>query len=386
MPLSDNVTHLRHEGRDIYIVGTAHISKDSVHEVERVIEELSPDTVCIELDRMRYETLVDESRWQKLDIFEVIKQKKVLFLMTSLVLSAYQRRMGEALGVRPGAEMLKAAELAKERGAKLVLADRNIQATLKRTWRNVSFTNKLKLIASLLAGFFAASKITQEQVEEMKDRDTIREMMEEFAKAMPEVQVPLIDERDRYLMSSIEEAPGQTVVAVVGAGHVAGMVQYLGEPVDRKALEEIPPPAPGVNALKWVIPSIVLGAFVYGYFKHEGDGFRDMIYAWVLPNSILCALFAIVAAARPLTVLVAFVASPITSLNPTIAAGMATGLVEAWLRKPTVDDCQKVPEDAQTLRGMYRNRFTRVLLVAVLTTIGSGLAGWIGAGWVVSLL
>jgi len=383
---SNNVTHLSHEGRDIYIVGTAHISQRSVEEVQRVIDEVKPDTVCIELDEMRYETMIDESRWRKLDIFQVIKEKKVLFMLTSLALSAYQRRLGEALGVKPGAEMRAAIDRAKESNAKLILADRHIQATLKRTWRSLSFWNKNKVIASLVASFFAAGEITEEQIEQLKDRDTISEMMKEFAKALPQIQVPLIDERDRYLMSSIREAPGKTIVAVVGAGHVEGMVNYLDHPVDREDLSRIPPPSFVGRAIKWVIPAIVLSAFYWGYLKHSEEGLREMLYAWIIPNSIMAGILAIVALAKPLTVIISVLASPITSLNPTIGAGMVAGLVEAWLRKPTVEDCEKITEDSKSIRGLYRNQFTRVLLVTVAVTLGSALGGWIGATWVISLI
>jgi len=384
--LSDNVVHLQYEGKDLYIVGTAHISKKSVDEVRDVIQQLKPDTVCVELDQMRYQALTDSSRWQKLDIFQVIKEKKVLFLMTSLVLSAYQRRMGEALGVKPGAEMMAAVEEAEKIGAELVLADREIQATLKRTWRSLSFWNKSKVIASLIGSFFAAGEITEEQIEELKDRDNISDMMKEFAKQLPQVQKPLIDERDRFLISAIREAPGKTIVAVVGAGHVEGMEGYLNTEVDREKLSEIPPPAMIAQVLKWIIPLIVLGAFYKGYYDHQAQGLQEMLYAWVLPNSIAAGVMAIVGLAKPLTVLTSVLASPITSLNPTIPVGVVTGYVEAKLRKPTVADCEAIPEDSKTFRGLYRNQFTRVLLVAALTTIGSALGAWVGATWVVSLI
>jgi pheromone shutdown-related protein TraB len=211
-------------------------------------------------------------------------------------------------------------------------------------------------------------------------------MMQELARVMPGVKEPLIDERDRFLMSMIREAPGKKIVAVVGAGHVAGMLAHLDEPVDREALSTIPPPRTGTQLLKWVIPLIVLSAFYYGYTKHSGEDFRHMIYAWILPNSIAAAVLSAVAGAKPLTVATAFVASPITSLNPTIGAGMVAGLVEAWLRKPTVADCQRISDDILTLRGVYANRFTRVLLVAVMASIGSALGAWIGASWIVALL
>lgn len=386
MLASGNVTHLQYEGRDIYLVGTAHISPKSVEEVRRVIGELRPDSVCVELDRTRYRTLVDQTGWKQLDIFEIIKQRKVLFFLTNLVLSAYQRKLGEAFGVQPGAEMLAAVRAAEGVGAEVVLADRDVQATLKRTWRNLSLWDKSKLLASLGTSFFAAHEITEEQLEELKDRDTISEMMHELARVMPRVQGPLIDERDRYLMSSIREAPGSTIVAIVGAGHVEGMIGYLHEPVDREALRQIPPPSGVGSTLKWIIPLIVIAAFYFGYREHAGEGLVDMLYAWILPNSIMATAFGVAAGARPLTLVVAFLVSPVTSLNPALGTGMVTGPLEAWLRKPTVDDCERLPEDAKSWRGLYRNRFTRVLLVVMATTIGSGVGGWIGAGWLVSLL
>jgi pheromone shutdown-related protein TraB len=381
-----NLTRLSYGEKEIVIVGTAHISRRSVEEVERVIAELRPDTVCVELDVARHDTLVDDTRWRKLDIFEVIRQKKVLFFLSSLLLTAYQRKLGEKLGVKPGADMLAAIKKAEEVGARLVLADRDIQATLKRSFHSLSFWNKCQLLAVMIAAFFATGEISEEQIEDLKDKDNIGEMMRAFAREMPELQVPLIDERDRYLMSSIQDAPGTRIVAVVGAGHVQGMTTYLGEDVDRAALSVIPQPRPFTRALKWIIPAIVFAAFLWGWQEHRGEGLANMLYAWILPNSIAAAVLTVAAGGRPLTVLTAFVASPITSLNPTIGAGMVAGLVEAWLRRPTVEDCERVNQDMMTLRGLYRNPFTRVLLVFVGATLGSAIGAWIGTAWVVTLL
>jgi pheromone shutdown-related protein TraB len=257
---------------------------------------------------------------------------------------------------------------------------------LKRSFHALSFWDKTKLLAVLVGGFFATGEITEEQIEELKDRDTVGEMMRAFAREMPALQGPLIDERDRYLMSSIQDAPGRKIVAVVGAGHVSGMVDYLGQTVDREALSVIPKPSAFTKVLKWVIPTLVLAAFYSGYRQHAGVGLAEMIYAWVLPNSIAAAVLAIIAGAKWLTVVVSLIASPITSLNPTIGAGMVAGLMEAWLRRPTVEDCERVRDDMLSWRGIYRNRFTRVLLVAVAVTLGSALGAWIGATWVVTLL
>lgn len=381
-----HVTIVEHAGRQIHIVGTAHISQRSVEEVKRVIHEVRPDTVCVELDQGRYEALIDETRWQKLDIFQVIREEKVLFLLTSLALSAFQRKLGDRVGVKPGSELLAAVKSAEEVGAELVLADRDIQATLKRTWANVSFWQKAKLTAGLIEAPFAVQEITPEQIEELKERDTINEMLAEFARLVPGIKEPLIDERDLYLMSKIQEAPGKRIVAVIGAGHVEGVLSHLGEQVDREALSKLPPPSLLMRVLKWLIPLIVLGAFYYGYSEHSSVGLKELVLAWVLPTSILAAVFTAAAGAKIPTIIAAFLASPFTTLNPTISAGMVTGLVEAWLRKPTVADCETVTEAVSSLKGMYRNRFTRVLLVVVLSTIGAALGAWVGTGWVVSLL
>lgn len=391
MEFSDSVRRIEHEGRQITIVGTAHVSKRSVEEVEQVIAELSPDTVCVELDPMRYEALVDDDRWKRLDLFKVIRQGKVLFLLASLMLSSHQRRLGDKLGVKPGAELVAAVKSAEAVGAVVVLADRDIQATLKRTWHAISFWNKAKLLGSLIAGDEdddrgGPGEITAERIEALKDKDHLSELMKELAQALPEIKGPLIDERDMFLMSKIQEAPGKNIVAVVGAGHVEGILQHLGESVDRDALSQVPPPSVGWRIAKWVIPAIILSAFAYGYRQHSGEGLAEMLWAWVLPNSVGAAVLATVAGAKPLTVLTAAVASPITSLNPTIGAGMVAGLVEAWLRKPTVADCEQVHDDIKTVRGLYKNQLTRVLLVVILASLGSAIGAWVGATWVVALL
>ncbi len=382
----DHVTRVVHRGREIIIVGTAHISARSVQEVQEVIERERPDTVCVELDALRYEALLDESRWANMDIFQVIRQKRVLYLLANIALSAYQRKMGARFGVRPGAEFLAAVSAAKVVGAELVLADRDVQATLKRTWASMSLWTKLRIASALVAAPFAVEDLTEEAIEELKDRDTISEMLEAFASEVPGVKEPLIDERDRYLISKVVEAPGAKVVAIVGAGHVKGMLANIGETVDREALEKLPRPSRVTAALKWVIPALVVGAFYFGYRENAGRGLADMLLAWIIPNSVLAGLLSALAGAKLLTVLVATVASPITSLNPTIGAGMVAGLMEAWLRKPTVAECQRVTDDILSLRGIYRNGFTRVLLVAVAATLGSAMGAWVGASWVVLLL
>ncbi len=383
----ESVTELQIGDKHIWIVGTAHVSKQSVEEVRQVIAEVQPDTVCVELDAGRKQALIDEQQWEKIDIFQIIKEGKTLLLLSNLLLSSYQRRVGEKLGVKPGAEMLAAIEAAKQHGAALTLADRDIQITLKRTWRSMSLWDQIRVLGGLSGSAFASpEELTEEKIEDLKKKDQLAEAMQEFATQLPAAKRPLIDERDQYLISMTREAPGTKIVTVVGAGHVPGMIANAELPVDRDKLNVVPPPSLLGRVLPWLIPIAVLGAFYFGYSKHSGEGLTQMLYAWVLPNSIFATLFAILGRAKFLTVVTSFVASPITSLNPTIGAGIVAGLVEAWLRKPTVGDCKRVKEDSKTLRGMYKNPFTRVLVVAVLVTIGSAIGSWTGATWVVSLL
>jgi len=381
-----HVTRLSYQGKEILLVGTAHVSKRSVQEVQRVIREERPDTVCVELDEGRYQTLIDQTRWRKLDIFQIIRQKRVLFLLSSLALSSYQRRLGERLGVSPGAELLAAVDAAKEVGAQVLLVDRDVQATLKRTWANLGFWDRTQLVSGLVAAPFSVEEIDESKIEELKHKDTIGEMLHQVAQEFPRIKTPLIDESDLYLISNIREAPGPKIVGVVGAAHVSGMKARLQEAVDRAELERIPPPTWLARSLNWIFPLLVLAAFGYGYYEHQGHGLMQLVTAWVLPTAVFAGLFTAFALAHPLSILTAFLVSPLTTINPLIASGMVSGLVEAYVRRPTVEDCENVQSSISSVRGVYQNRVTRVMLVFMLSNLGSALGAWIGLGWVLSLL
>ena len=387
----DCVTHLSYEGRDLYLVGTAHVSQRSVTDVGRVIRDLTPDTVCVELDAARHQALVDPKRWRNLDIFDVIRERRVLFTLSSLVLTSYQRRLGEKLGVRPGAEMLAAIDEAALVGARLLLVDRDIQATLKRTWAALSLWDCVQLVGTLVGSLFAGGEITEEQVEALKDRDTISELVREFAEVMPRLQRPLIDERDRFLMSSIREAPGKCVVAVVGAGHVSGMVGYLNTPVDRDALSQIPPPSWLRRIAGWVLPLLGLGALASvllssaawvdgGHFETPGHRLRRMLVGLVLIHALCVIGPAVLARARLLTLLLAPLASSVLSFLPRADAGRMAAFLEASLRQPTLGDREGLSQVA-SLQDWFQNRFTRVLLVGFAVTIGSSVASAFGVLW-----
>lgn len=387
MSMSTNVTIIERHGRTYYIVGTAHVSSDSVEEVKQTIREVQPDTVCVELCETRFEALSDEKRWEKLDIFEVIRDGKVLMLLANLAIGAYQRKIGKELGVKPGAEMIEAIAVARELDLEIGLIDRDIQITLKRTWANVSFFKKISLVGAILESLIGGGEeITKEKIEELKEAETLTDMMDEFAKAMPEVKEPLIDERDLYMISKLRDMPGERIVAVVGAGHVPGMKQHFDAEIDREALNELPRPKRWVALLKWAVPIAVLCAFYIGFTKNEGRSVDDLLMAWVLPNAVFAALFTMIAGAKIPSIIVAAIASPITSLNPLLPVGVPVGFTEAWLRKPRVEDAERIPDDVQSLRGFYRNPFTRTLLVTFMSIFGSAVGAWLGLGWLVKLV
>jgi len=373
-------------GKTYILIGTAHISKDSVDEVAEVIQEVRPDSVCVELCASRYESIRKPDHWKNMDIVKVVKEGKAPMLMMNLILSAFQKKMGDKLGVKPGAEMVKAIEVAEEFGSNIVLADRDVTITFKRAWGNLSFWEKIKLIGQIFASVFESPDISEEEVESLKEGDMLTEAIDMMAKELPGIKSVLIDERDQFQAAKILEAEGETIVAVVGAGHVPGIAHHMENPGDISDLETVPLPGKIGKILKWGIPLGIMGVIAYGFFNMDTEVSLEMIKRWVLANGILSAAGALLAGGHILTVLVAFVAAPITSLNPTIAAGWVSGLTEAWIRKPRVEDFENLPRDITTVRGFRKNEITRILLVVVFSNLGSSIGTFIGIPLIASLL
>lgn len=395
---SAHVVSVAHGDRLIHVLGTAHVSRASVDEVDALIREVRPDSVCIELCAARFEALTDPARWKKLDIFQVFREGKSLFLIANLAISAYQRRLGAQLGVMPGAELLKGAEAASAVGAELVLADRDVHITLKRTWAALSLWKRAKLLAAILASFFERPARPGEPtmdaaaVEALKDQSNLGAMMRELARHFPEIKRPLIDERDLFLASRIAEAPGKTVVAVVGAGHVEGLVTALRAeltgsvpPIDRAALEVLPAPGRVRKVLRWFVPAVLVAFFFVGLENTEGRALGEMIVAWVLPTSLFSGALTALAGGRLASIGSALLCSPLTTIHPLIASSMIVGPVEAWARKPTVADTETLHRDVQTVRGFFRNPFTRTLIVASAAGLGSAIGAAVGLSWVLSI-
>ncbi|NOY53994.1 MAG: TraB/GumN family protein [Deltaproteobacteria bacterium] len=380
--LPARVRKVRVDGREVYLIGTAHLSKESVEDVRTTVEVLQPDTVCVELCEARYKAIIQRDAWKQMNIFKVIREKKALFLLTQLILSSFYRRLGEQLGVQPGAEMIEGIRQAEAHGAELVLADRDIQMTLKRVWGYLGLWNKLKMMVHLVGSLFTTEDVDAEMIEEMKKGDQLESVLKEFAEAFPEVKKRLLDERDIYLAQKIRRAPGEKIVAVIGAAHVPGIEEHIHRDEPLEPLMETPPKSVVPTLLKWGIPLLIIFLLVFGFFKGGATHSMESVYIWFLVNGVLSALGAAAAFAHPLTIASAFFGAPITSLNPMIAAGWVAGLVQAWVKKPTVKDLEDLPDAITTVRGFWTNPVSRILLVVVLANLGSAIGTFIAGGWI----
>jgi len=377
MTNNDNKHRLTFEDKEITLIGTAHVSKESALQVNEVIEAERPETVCIELCQSRYQSITQKNQWQNTDLIKVIKDKKAFLLLSNFMLAAFQKKIGQKLGIKPGEEMIRAIDASKAVDATIHLSDRDIRTTLSRAWRLMGLWTKIKLMAQLVTSMDEVDTIKEEDIEKMKRKDVLETLLAEIGEALPELRNILIDERDQYLAYKIRTAPGKKIVAVVGAGHVPGIQKYWNASIDLDKLDEIPPKSRLSVVLKWGIPAVVIGLIIIGFFYSGTSAGTHMIKWWILANAVLSGLGATVALAHPLTILSAIIASPLTSLNPMIAAGWVAGLVEVFLGKPKVKDFERLPEDISSVKGFWRNKITRILLVVVFTNIGSSLGTFV---------
>jgi pheromone shutdown-related protein TraB len=380
--LPQSVTYIKVDDREVYLVGTAHVSKQSVEDVKTTIQAVQPDTVAVELCEPRYTALTNKDNWKNTNIFKIIREKKAIFFLAQLVMSSFYRKLGQKLGVQPGAEMLEGIQQAKNINAKLVLADRKIEITLKRVWGYLGFWNKMKLMTELTCNVFTTEEINEELVENMKNKDQFEAVMAEFASKFPEIKHRLLDERDIYLAQKIRQAEGKKIVAVVGAGHVPGIKEYIHKDVSLDEITQLPPKSIWPTIIGWSIPALIIAMLVYGFFKYDTKHAMENIYIWILVTGSLSAAGAAAAFAHPLAIIISFLAAPITTLHPLLAAGWFAGLAQAWVKKPTVEDFENLAAATSSIKGFWDNKVTRILLVIVLSNLGACIGMYIATSWI----
>ncbi len=379
-----NVTE--RDGVRYTLLGTAHVSRRSVEAVMEITAQRDFDAIAVELCDSRYDAISRPDSWQNTDLFKIIREGKAPLVAANLALGAYQRRLADQFGIEPGAEMKQALVEASQRGLPHMLVDRDIGITLKRVVSAVGFFDKMGIIGGLITSLVSREQISEEDVERLKEGDMLENTFAEFAQQSEPLYRALIDERDHYMAAELRRQSAEqavsNVLVVIGAGHLKGLTQALTESPEPAAevidrLKQLPKRGSWFKALPWLITAVILLGFGIGFARSPELGWSLVLF-WFLINGTLAAIGAAAARAHPLTIASGFFAAPLTSLNPTIAAGMVTASVEASLRRPRVSDFESLRDDVTQASGWWKNRVSRVLLVFVFSNIGSILGTWIG--------
>lgn len=379
---------LKRGGVRYTVLGTAHVSKASADAVQELIQTGEFDAVAIELDKNRYTSIANPDAIAQLDLFQVIREGRAGMIAANLALSAFQQRIAEQFNIEPGAEMRVAIKAAKEAGLPLLLVDRDIGITLRRVYRSVPWWQRFMLMGGIVGSLFSNEKISEEDIEKLKSGDMLESTFTEFAESSEKLYTPLIAERDAYMAAKLREETGpedapryENVLVVIGAGHLKGLSEQLenaqGVPSQVRAeLETVPKASFWPKLIPWFIVAVIIAGFVIGFQRSPELGFQ-LLSDWFLINAILAGLGATIALAHPLTIIGTFFAAPFTSLNPLIGAGFVAAGLELWLRRPSVGDFSSLRRDITKLRGWWKNRVARTLLVFFLATLGSALGTYL---------
>lgn len=379
---------------EVVVLGTAHVSRASSEKVRALLDSGTFDSVAIELCASRQRAMLDPDAIGRMDLFSVMRKGQAPMIAASLALGAYQQRLADQYGIEPGAEMRAAMDGALDRGLPLALIDRDIGLTLRRTYRAVPWWQRMGLIGGLFGSVLSRDKIDETEIERLKEGDMLESTFSEFAEQSENLYRTLIEERDRYMAAHLRRLAAdpetRRILAVVGAGHLPGIAEQVRDhltPPDAilETLDQAPPRARWPKVVPWVVIGIILSGFAIGFWRNPDIGVQ-MVTDWVLINGGLAALGAIIALAHPFTVLTAALAAPLTSLNPTIGVGFVAAAAELFMRKPRVSDFASLRKDTTTPRGWWHNRVSRVLLVFLLTTLGSAAGTYIGGARVFSHL
>lgn len=379
------VRRVERDGVKIVLLGTAHVSRASVEAVHAIIEAESFDAIAVELCAPRADAIRNPGAIREMDLFRVLRDGRAGVVAAGLALGAYQRRLAKQFGIEPGAEMKAAMDIAAARQTPCWLVDRDVGITLRRSRAAVGWWERAKLSSGLLAGLLDDSDVDEAQIEKLKQGDMLEGAFTEFASSSPPLFEALIAERDRYMAARVREelsrSEARKVLVVIGAGHLDGMAQALDTQQDPPAvvlapLRAEPPPSSFGRWFGIALLVLVLGGFAWAFMQGVSVGVESVMI-WVLTTGILGAIGAAIAGAHPLSILAAFVASPITPLHPALASGMVSGAVELWARKPRIGDFESLRDDIDSVRGWRRNRVSRVFLVFFLTSLGTAAGVWV---------
>jgi pheromone shutdown-related protein TraB len=381
------IARVNRSGIEYVLLGTAHVSRASADAVRAMLERESFDAVAVELCEPRHQSIDDPEAFRRLDLFQVIRQRKVGLVAANLALSAFQRRLAEQFGIEPGAEMKAAIDGARSHGLPIWLVDREIGTTLKRAYASVGFLDKLSIVGGLGASVLTREDVSEDEIEKLKEGDLLGSMFNEFARESPPLYEALIAERDRYMTAKLREyganGSAKKVLVVIGAGHLKGISNELGsqQEVPRPLIETlstVPPPSRWPKILAAVVFAVIAAAIAFAFTRGVHTGAQALL-AWTLFTGGFAALGAVAALAHPLSVIAAFIAAPLKPFRPGIPASAISAGVEAWLRKPRVADFDTLRDDVAHWSGWWKNRIARTLLNFMFVTLGT-LIGEYAAG------
>ena len=375
--IDKNITRLLFRNKEILLVGTAHVSRESADLVERTIREEKPDTICVELCQDRLDAIRQQDRWHEMDIMKVIRDKRTSLLLAQLLMASFQKKMAQKFQIQPGEEMRRAVCLSEETGARLVLADRSIRVTLVRAWRKMGFWSKIRVLPEMILSLFVSDEITEEDIEKLKEQDVLEIALKSLGERLPTLKSTLIDERDQFLARMIGEAEGKKIVAVVGAGHVPGIQVHMGQDIDMDGLNRIPPKGVIARAAGWIFSLAIISLFLAGFYFSGGRASINMILSWSMITATCAAAGALILLAHPLTIIASAVSAPIATLHPLIATGWVAGLTEATIRKPQVKDFLNLTEDITSVRGFFHNKITRILIIVAVVNMTTSLGTFV---------
>jgi pheromone shutdown-related protein TraB len=367
------------DGRRFILAGAEHIAGDSPEFIADLFEGENLDALCVDLDPARFNVLADETLWENLTLADIIREKLLTALILNLILAAYSRKYGELRGGMPGTALYEATQIAKSEEVPVCFGERDINITFNRAWRSLALASKVKLLLTAALRLFRYRKAEDDDLQMAESTDLLSAFIQELTPMEPDLEIPLVEERDQYTAQKIVACQGETILAVISAGRLSRIEDLLSslEPVDFKSLESVTKTSRLKRIGSLAIPVLVVIVLLYLSLTQGKAAVRENLRFWVLANSTFTGIGAIVAGGHILTVLTAMIVAP---FSPFIPAGPGTvaAVVQILIRPPLVKDFQTFPDDLTDLKGWRRNRVLRVLLVMVLCGLGSLLGTILG--------
>lgn len=377
------------ETNNITLLGTAHVSKESVKEVEELILKKQPKYICIELDKQRYDNLVNDEQWKNTDIVSVIKNKQFPGLVMQVIIASVQKKFSLTTNSEPAGEFKKAIELAKQTNAEIILIDRNIKITLNRIWRKLTLFNKVDIITSFI---FSSddTELTENSIQDIMKDDVMELAFSSFKEKLPIIHKVLVEERDEYMANNILElTTKEEVVVIIGKAHLNGIfnkVKSNSNTHNNAELDIIPNKTLGTKLANWSFSILIIGLLIASFVFGDYNVGMDQLKQWILWNSSLAAIFTLLARGSFISAIVAFLTAPIGAISPALSVGIFVAFSEAIVKKPTVNDMANIFEDTSSIKNILNNKFLKIIVLFFVSSLGGAIGNIIGGSQLIKNL